>query len=135
VLVTDDEIAKKCRRGLFAAYEKYGMEILHFPIPDLTSPSHGQVSQMIDEVEKRLRKGQKIAVHCNAGVGRTSVVLSCAVKRIAKKDGDAAVEYVRKFLHINVTAEQKRFVQNWDDDPTDAKPILTDVQKRPKAQP
>jgi hypothetical protein len=135
VLVTDDEIAKKCKRNLFAIYEKRGIDILHFPIPDLTSPSHSMVTELVDELEKRLREGQRIAVHCNAGVGRTSVILACVVKRLRGMDGKEAADYVRNYLHINITEEQKRFVSNWDDDPADSKPVLPDAIKRPRVQP
>jgi len=48
VLVTEEEIARKCRRDLLGLYEKYGMDALHFPVPDLTSPSHAMMAELVD---------------------------------------------------------------------------------------
>jgi len=135
VLVTDQEIAKKCRRDLLAVYEKYGITALHTPVPDLTSPSHSMVTQLIDRLQERLLRGERIAVHCNAGVGRTSVILACVVKRLRQIDGVAAAAYVRQFLHINMTSEQQRFVCKWNDDPEDTQPILPEVEKKARIQP
>ncbi len=136
VLVTEQEIAKKCRRNLFAAYEKYGITPLHTPVPDLTSPSHGMITQLIDRLQERLMRGERVAVHCNAGVGRTSVVLACVVKRMQRMSGEEASAYVRQFLHINMTSEQQRFVSKWDDNPTDDKPVLPDAApKKARVQP
>ncbi len=135
VLVTREEIEKKCRRDLFAAYAKHGIAVLHNPVPDLTSPSHGMVSQLVDAMQERLLDGGRIAVHCNAGVGRTSVVLACVVKRLLRLDGKAAANYVREYLHVNLTDEQQRFITAWDDNPAASQPVLAEAAKKIRVQP
>lgn len=135
VLVTQEEIEKKCRRNLFAAYAKHGIEILHQPVPDLTSPSHGMVTRLVDQIQERLVAGQRLAVHCNAGVGRTSVVLACVVKRLNHLEGKAAADYVRGFLQVNLTDEQKRFIVAWDDNPAASHRVLPDSSRRVQVQP
>jgi protein-tyrosine phosphatase len=135
VLVTHDEIEKKCRRDLFAVYAKYGITVLHTPVPDLTSPSHAMVSQLVDKMQARLEEGGRIAVHCNAGVGRTSVILACVVKRLRRLDGKEAARYVRGFLHVNLTDEQQRFIAAWDDNPSVDQPVLTESARKVRIQP
>jgi len=135
VLVTEEEIARKCRRNLLGLYEKHGIEALHFPVPDLTSPSHAMVTELINRLQERLQAGERIAVHCNAGVGRTSVILACVVKRLQGTPGAEAAAHVRQFLHINMTDEQQRFVSKWDDELAPGQPVLPTVEKIRRVQP
>ena len=93
------------------------------------------VSQLVDKMQERLLGGGRVAVHCNAGVGRTSVILACVVKRLHRLDGKAAANYVREYLHVNLTDEQQRFIAAWDDNPAASQPVLTEAAKKIRAQP
>jgi len=111
------------------------MAALHFPVPDLTSPSHAMVTELINRLQERLQAGERIAVHCNAGVGRTSVILACVVKRLQGIPGAEAAARVCQFLHINMTDEQQRFVSKWDDELAPDQPVLSTVEKGRRVQP
>lgn len=56
---------------------KFGMEHHHFPIPDFTPPSETQIEQITKLVKDRLNEGQRVAVSCGAGIGRTGTILTC----------------------------------------------------------
>lgn len=112
-LVTDDEIAKKAARDILQLYAKEGFEVIRLVIPDLTSPRLEEISAAVEAIVDKLAGGGRVVVHCNAGLGRTGIVLACLVSRVEQVDGDAAIAHVRHFLNLNMTDEQMRLVHKW----------------------
>ena len=116
-LVTEDEIAKKAKRNLFKAYTREGIEILHYPVPDLTSPKREDVLAAVAALEEHLCvAGTNVAVHCNAGIGRTGVIVSCVVQRLMHLPVEEISDYLRQYMMIDMTDEQRRFVAAWCQD-------------------
>jgi protein-tyrosine phosphatase len=114
VLVTEDEIRRKCKRNLMAAYRKAGIQVAHNPVVDLTAPKVEQLEEIIDAAVDWLHS-ERIAVHCNAGVGRTGVVVGCLAARMLHLRGEQALDFVHQHMHVNLTSEQKRFINDWAD--------------------
>ncbi len=50
----------------------------HLPIEDVTPPSPDQVYDLAEHLRSSLAAGHKVAVHCLAGVGRTTTMLITA---------------------------------------------------------
>jgi atypical dual specificity phosphatase len=72
----------------------YGLTELHLPVPDFTPPTPEQLEHGIAALEQAIADGQKVAVHCGAGLGRTGTLLACyLVKR--GFGPDAAIARVR----------------------------------------
>lgn len=112
VLVTDDELQRKARREVLRLYEREGMRVDRFPIKDLTSPEVSVIDEAVPRIAEFLRR-ENVAVHCNAGVGRTGVVTSCVVRMIKGWDGETALAYLKEHIEVDLTSEQKRLVLNW----------------------
>lgn len=113
MLVTDDELAKKARRDVLRMYRENGIEPIRFPIADYTSPELHAFSKVVDQVAGYLRSGANVAVHCNAGVGRTGVMTCCIVRDILRVDASDAIDYVKRHMQTNMTDEQIRLTSRF----------------------
>jgi protein-tyrosine phosphatase len=52
-----------------------GIEFLSFPIEDRSVPnSSAEFTELVNSVTDFLRKGKAVAVHCRAGIGRSSMI-------------------------------------------------------------
>lgn len=114
MLVTDVELAKKAKRNVLEAYEKNNIEPIRFPIADYTSPELHKFSKVVDRVASYLRAGAHIAVHCNAGVGRTGIMTCCITQDVLNKTPDEAITYVKQYMQTNMTDEQIRLIKRFE---------------------
>ncbi len=113
VLLSDEELKKRCSRNLKRLYERQGYEITQFPMVDFLQPGHTHMDELIPELVTALRQGERMAVHCHAGVGRSSVVVACICAVVGDMDLDTCIAFVKKNMETNITVEQKHFIAGW----------------------
>jgi len=59
------------------------IEFISFPISDRGVPkSVRQTAQLADRVASLLRGGAAVAIHCRAGIGRSSLIAACVMLRL-----------------------------------------------------
>jgi atypical dual specificity phosphatase len=72
-----------------------GLEDYNEPVPDFHAPTQAQIDRIIAYIDARIGRGIPVGVSCNAGIGRSGVVLACYLvhKGLTAKD---ALELVRR---------------------------------------
>ena len=72
-----------------------GLEDYNEPVPDFHAPTQAQIDKIITYIDSHIEIGIPVGVSCNAGIGRSGVVLACYLvhKGLTPKD---ALELIRK---------------------------------------
>lgn len=55
----------------------YPMAVHRIPVEDFQSPTLEQVEEFIQLVDRAQQEGQKVFLHCKAGIGRTGLMTAC----------------------------------------------------------
>ena len=91
-----------------------GIEWLSYPIDNFSVPTDPpSFDLLIEGILKRMERGLPVCAHCFAGVGRTGLVLTCALGRRLGLDAARAIRAVRRFRSALETPEQERFVARY----------------------
>jgi atypical dual specificity phosphatase len=97
------------------ALTRNGLTNLHLPIRDREPPTVAQVTMLLIRMEALLRKGEVLAAHCLAGIGRTGTVLAAWLIR----EGLTAEEALKRVRRIEPkfvqSVEQEEFLQLYED--------------------
>jgi protein-tyrosine phosphatase len=103
-LIEDWEVPRRAP-GLFEALIREGILLRRYPIADFGVPRDvAEFRQLVREVSAHLVAGDGVLVHCNAGLGRTAVVLAA----ILKSHGLATDPVIELRRTYRATAMQER---------------------------
>ena len=72
-----------------------GLEDYNEPVRDFTAPTQAQIDKIIAHIDSRLGSGLPVGVSCNAGIGRSGIVLACYLVHKGLT-ANQAIELVRK---------------------------------------
>ena len=56
-----------------------GIAFLHLPTSDFHPPTPDDLARGVDFVRERLAHGQRILIHCEHGIGRSTVLMLCVL--------------------------------------------------------
>ena len=72
------------------AARRSGIRFVSFPVPDHGTPADTEAFvRVLDFLERSMREGKRVAVHCRGCIGRSSVVVASLLVRSGVKDVDA----------------------------------------------
>lgn len=95
-----------------------GLPWLHLPIPDYGTPSDLAVSQALPALVARLQRGERIAIHCMGGCGRSGMIALRLMIALGEP-ADTALSRLRKVRPCAVETEAQR---DWAVSGQEAKP-------------
>lgn len=90
-----------------------GLLLYHVPLEDMMPPSQEDLDRIMSAMDRARRSGLAVAVHCEAGMGRTGVVLACYFVQ----QGLTAEQAIRRIRQIRPgsieTSEQEDAVREF----------------------
>jgi len=90
---------------------RLGLTQIHLPVPDFTAPTADQLARGVRAINQALAAGQRVAVHCAAGLGRTGTLLACYLVSTGLEP-EAAIARIREVRPGSVeTAEQQAAIE------------------------
>ena len=100
--------------GLERECQRYGIDWLHLPIRDVSTPTdefEAAWATVGEGVRSRLRNGFNVLVHCKGGLGRAGTIAARLLVELGADPGEA-IQKVREARPGAIeTAEQERHVQ------------------------
>ena len=119
MLSTDSDFTKNYGEVNFlkGIYNKMGISIVRYPITDFSTPDKNdlvKVKKLVDNILVSVKKDD-IMIHCNAGLGRTGMIMACVYVRLGYTAGQAIYQ-VRKVRPGTVeTISQEDFIFDFED--------------------
>jgi protein-tyrosine phosphatase len=112
MLASDEECLRVTGRDLRSVYDEEGFETLYLPIQDFGIPNEEDLRRAVNEVLTHSRSGDRIAIHCHAGVGRTGMFAAGLAKLGMNFSSEEAINWVRERIPGAVEiAEQEELVR------------------------
>lgn len=71
-----------------------GLTESHVPVPDLAAPTQSQLATALGAIRAAVSAGERVAVHCGGGLGRSGTVAACYLVELGQ-DWRTAVSQVR----------------------------------------
>jgi atypical dual specificity phosphatase len=94
-------------------YESAGFAFLCLPVPDGGAPTIEQATEFVCFITEQRAKGRPVAVHCEAGLGRTGTMLAAYLI----SQGETAEKSIRRIRQVEKvaveTARQIQFLEQY----------------------
>jgi len=109
-----------------SVYETAGFAFRCLPIPDGGAPTMEQAGEFVRFVTDQRSAGHPVAVHCEAGIGRTGTMLAMYLISQGSTSRDA-IEHVRAVEKVAIETSRQidfleRYAKNVKDSQTQANP-------------
>ena len=71
------------------------IDYLHLMVEDYGAPTMEVLDEIVDYIDKKIRSGKAVLVHCAAGKGRTGAVLAAYMIKKENLTAEQAIEKIR----------------------------------------
>jgi cyclin-dependent kinase inhibitor 3 (CDKN3) len=113
-LLDRDEASELGLQPEFELCRANGIEFVSFPISDRGVPEIRPASELASSIAGGILAGRSIAIHCRAGIGRSSLIAAAALICLGVEAGDALVR-IKEARGVSVpdTDEQRDWILNF----------------------
>jgi ADP-ribosylglycohydrolase len=114
LLVEDHELQAARVTPICEVMAAHGIDLIRFPIRDMdVTDRPTELRELLDDLRKRLERGDRVVVACRGGLGRTGTIVACML-RDAGLDADSAIRLTRQTRHDTIERpSQVEFVRAW----------------------
>jgi protein-tyrosine phosphatase len=110
-LLEPDEVTELGLRREAELCRTSGIEFISFPIPDRGVPEIQPALNIARSIADGIASGRSIAVHCRAGIGRSSIIAACAMICSGIEAGEAlALIKAARGVVVPDTEEQRDWI-------------------------
>lgn len=95
-LVTEEELQKHGVSNLLSEFKRAGFNSFHLPVKDQGVPSHEEIETVCRWLHTRIRRSEKVLIHCVGGLGRTGTIAALYLKKTLGLSAEDAIRIVRK---------------------------------------
>ncbi|MFZ5630045.1 MAG: dual specificity protein phosphatase family protein [Spirochaetota bacterium] len=101
--------------NLLEAYKAAGFDVIHRAVKDQGVPTRQQAEEVLGWIKERTDRGERVAIHCVGGLGRTGIVAALFLKQFAGLGAEQAIERVRQVRSPRAVEnqEQENFIKNF----------------------
>jgi atypical dual specificity phosphatase len=85
---------------------RIGLSEIHLPTPDFSPPSIADLERGVAAIAQSVAAGQRVAVHCGAGLGRTGTLLACYLVHL-NFSPEAAIDRIRALRPGSIETERQ----------------------------
>ena len=96
--------------------EDQGIQFVYYPIEDISTPKDERsFLKLIQDLEERIGRSEKVVIHCRMGIGRSSVVAAAVLIRKGFPK-EAVFDHISDARELSVpdTEEQREWVMRMD---------------------
>ena len=114
MLPPGDEALHHTGMDLHQFYLEASLQVIVCQVEDFTAPPQGTFDAAIQKVIELAKKGESIAIHCHAGVGRTGMFAACLARELKDIGAEEAIAWVRRFIPNAIDTDyQEQFVRKY----------------------
>ena len=96
-----------------SVFRRAGLRSVYIPVTDYGAPTMAQVREFVAEVDTALARGEKVVVHCLAGLGRTGTMIACYLVTQGRAADEAIAEVRRTRPGSIQSLEQEMAIYEW----------------------
>ncbi len=115
-LITEQELFDYGVSDLKSIFQSNNLNHLHISILDQRVPSIPQLELILDWIEDKISRNEKVMIHCVGGLGRSGTIVAAYLMKKESFNKESAIQKVRESRGERAieSLEQIQFLMDWE---------------------